>query len=270
MKPEQSVIDAIDALVDEQLAGGPVDDYSVNRYVKCATCKDDWHGVTHEDNGCPGAYARGYQKREWKRERKRKQSRYAHAREVMQSALDSQYYTMRSNSMEYAQEQEDDHRRGMLQQNHTNVGGTYQVVRCPNCQATQALGQPCACRRRRGTRSGEPGGGWIPEGSVWDQMTGHHRCVQCRRHLEPTAIWTHFDGTTPLCQECYQMRLRESQRDVGLAYDAALAITQRQLAAVMGLPEEVVMPAPDGGSHRLVTSLEELRGPVDSEDNHLN
>jgi hypothetical protein len=42
--PEDAVIDAIDALVDEQLCGGPLDDYNVDRYPKCVDCGHDWHG----------------------------------------------------------------------------------------------------------------------------------------------------------------------------------------------------------------------------------
>ena len=67
--PEDSVISSIEALIDESLATGPVDDYSVDCYDKCLTCRDSWHGLPHERNGCPGAYARGYAKREWKRQR---------------------------------------------------------------------------------------------------------------------------------------------------------------------------------------------------------
>lgn len=70
MNPEDSVIARIDeldidALVDEQLAGGPVDDYNVDRYDRCRHCKQGWHGLPN-DVGCPGAHARGYQIREWK------------------------------------------------------------------------------------------------------------------------------------------------------------------------------------------------------------
>lgn len=43
--PESAVIDAIDELVNEQLAIGPVDDYSADRYVKCGRCGQDWHGL---------------------------------------------------------------------------------------------------------------------------------------------------------------------------------------------------------------------------------
>jgi len=54
---EQQVISDIDALIDECMAPGPVDDYSVNRYDRCDTCSSQWHGLEDEDNGCPGAFA---------------------------------------------------------------------------------------------------------------------------------------------------------------------------------------------------------------------
>lgn len=38
------IVDRIDALVNEQLTGGPEDDYKVNRYDKCGHCDRDWHG----------------------------------------------------------------------------------------------------------------------------------------------------------------------------------------------------------------------------------
>jgi hypothetical protein len=42
--PEDHVLDAIDQLVNEQLAVGPVDDYSVDRYPHCSDCGHQWHG----------------------------------------------------------------------------------------------------------------------------------------------------------------------------------------------------------------------------------
>lgn len=39
------IVDAIDALVDEQLAAGPRDDYNVNRFDKCPHCGRQWHGL---------------------------------------------------------------------------------------------------------------------------------------------------------------------------------------------------------------------------------
>nr|WP_046285029.1 hypothetical protein [Mycobacterium sp. UM_NZ2] len=49
----RDIIDDIDALIDEQLATGPVDDYSVNRYDKCWHCGRDWHGLATAL--CPGS-----------------------------------------------------------------------------------------------------------------------------------------------------------------------------------------------------------------------
>lgn len=56
LKPEQHVLDEIEALVNEELTHTP-DDYSKNneRYVKCDLCHHNWHGLP---NGyCPGPYA---------------------------------------------------------------------------------------------------------------------------------------------------------------------------------------------------------------------
>lgn len=39
------IVDAISALVDEQLAAGPVDDYNADRYDKCPHCGRSWHGL---------------------------------------------------------------------------------------------------------------------------------------------------------------------------------------------------------------------------------
>ncbi|SIN33602.1 hypothetical protein [Mycobacteroides abscessus] len=82
--PEQSVLDAINALVDEQMAGG---EYAAERRAeviagdldRCALCKGAWHGspwtgVDHDHLGeydrhnhgralsCPGAFATGPQR----------------------------------------------------------------------------------------------------------------------------------------------------------------------------------------------------------------
>lgn len=82
--PEQSVLDAIDALVDEQMAGG---EYAAERRAeaiagdidRCALCKGAWHGspwtgIDHHhlgeydrhshgrSVGCPGAFATGPQR----------------------------------------------------------------------------------------------------------------------------------------------------------------------------------------------------------------
>lgn len=39
------IIDDIDALIDAQLARGPVDECNVNRYDRCPHCDRDWHGM---------------------------------------------------------------------------------------------------------------------------------------------------------------------------------------------------------------------------------
>ncbi len=51
--PEQDVLDAIDELVDEQLAAGPTDDYNRPYGEKCPQCGGSWHGLRRGD--CPGA-----------------------------------------------------------------------------------------------------------------------------------------------------------------------------------------------------------------------
>lgn len=39
------IVDAIDELVNDQLAPGPVDDYTVDRYDRCPHCDRQWHGL---------------------------------------------------------------------------------------------------------------------------------------------------------------------------------------------------------------------------------
>ncbi len=39
------VLDAIDELVDESLAAGPVDNYNIDRYDRCPHCRRSWHGL---------------------------------------------------------------------------------------------------------------------------------------------------------------------------------------------------------------------------------
>ncbi|QBP29753.1 hypothetical protein SEA_TYPHA_98 [Mycobacterium phage Typha] len=51
--PEQSVIDAIDALVNESLEAGPRDDYNKPYAERCPQCDGPWHGLKRGD--CPGA-----------------------------------------------------------------------------------------------------------------------------------------------------------------------------------------------------------------------
>lgn len=82
--PEQSVLDAIDALVDEQMAGGEIAaerraEVIASDIDRCALCKGAWHGtpwtgVDHDHLGeydrhshgralsCPGAFATGPQR----------------------------------------------------------------------------------------------------------------------------------------------------------------------------------------------------------------
>lgn len=51
--PEQDVLDAIDQLVDEQMAPGPRDDYSKPYTERCPKCGGSWHGL--QRGTCPGA-----------------------------------------------------------------------------------------------------------------------------------------------------------------------------------------------------------------------
>lgn len=51
--PEQDVLDAISELVDEQLSGGPTDDYCKPYAERCPQCGGPWHGLRRDD--CPGA-----------------------------------------------------------------------------------------------------------------------------------------------------------------------------------------------------------------------
>lgn len=56
---ESDVLDAIDLLVDEQLANYPNRsgyDYDVNQPT-CSVCRGEFHGLEDEDTGCPGMLA---------------------------------------------------------------------------------------------------------------------------------------------------------------------------------------------------------------------
>jgi hypothetical protein len=66
--PEQSVVSAIDELVDESLARPIVDDYSVNRFERCELCGSQWHGlpIYVEERSCPGAWASDEAKSVWR------------------------------------------------------------------------------------------------------------------------------------------------------------------------------------------------------------
>ena len=53
MNPRDAVIDAIDQLVDEQLAGGPVDDFSVDRCMTAAVTAGKAGTACPTTMGCP-------------------------------------------------------------------------------------------------------------------------------------------------------------------------------------------------------------------------
>lgn len=53
MNPEQPVLDAIDALVDEQLEHAE----KLTTYPKCPRCKQPWHGLPQAT--CPGSTPQG-------------------------------------------------------------------------------------------------------------------------------------------------------------------------------------------------------------------
>lgn len=63
-RPEQNVIDAIDALVDEQLRN-PQNNYNALYAERCDLCHQEWHGLPSELTGCPGAYATNEQRADW-------------------------------------------------------------------------------------------------------------------------------------------------------------------------------------------------------------
>ena len=67
--PEQRVVDEIDRLVNETMAAGldrwgrPYDDYSADRYPRCAGCDHEWHGVVCRFCACPSSSSVAKQKR---------------------------------------------------------------------------------------------------------------------------------------------------------------------------------------------------------------
>lgn len=91
VRPEQEVIDAIDALIDEQMAGGEIAaerraEVTASEVDRCKLCNGAWHGspwtgVDHDHlgeydrhnhgraMGCPGAFATGPQRIRYRRER---------------------------------------------------------------------------------------------------------------------------------------------------------------------------------------------------------
>jgi hypothetical protein len=81
IRPEQDVVDEIDALVNESLqrglyceCGDPDDcmcDEPSDDMPKCELCHCDWHGL-ESSWGCPGAYSTAVQKRRYHESRSRR------------------------------------------------------------------------------------------------------------------------------------------------------------------------------------------------------
>lgn len=199
MNPEDAVIDAIDQLVDEQLAGGPVDDYSVDRYDRCRHCRQGWHGLPN-DVGCPGAHARGYQIREWKR-KLRTQPGYVKPRWDYVAEIERQTAAIR--------ERVD---REML------TG----VFHCPYCNVSVQRGLQCNCPPSRTARfvndriatrqpPSDPGtSSRSALNEIWGIDSRPRRCVRCSRTLGMLHTYTSMDGTTPLCRDCFYYRVENS------------------------------------------------------------
>ena len=58
------------------------------------------------------------------------------------------------------------------------------------------------------------------------------RCVQCMRHLETLHdAWTAFDGTTPLCHECYRMREISENRGATATLNAIDEMVRHRITA---------------------------------------
>lgn len=199
VNPEDAVIDAIDQLVDEQLAGGPVDDYSVDRYDRCRHCKQGWHGLPN-DVGCPGVHARGYQIREWKR----KLLAHPCARQpyMPRSFVDMQ-------AAAYMQRVDQEILRGPLAAARASAQPpsrpAYQVWRCPTCQTTVARGQHCACPRN-----------W--QRPFLPSQLVREWCTNCMRVVPEGATCGCRSGTidiprwTQRCAYCGTERLMEQQQ----------------------------------------------------------
>ena len=216
VNPEDSVIDAIDALVDEQLAEGPVDDYSVNRYDKCALCKLDWHGLRDDSTGCPGAYARGYQKREWQAMRRRWRGIPPRAGELYGDLMNGITQMSNPNSLvnRRAREMARAYERELLE--HIRPRSEPQLP--PEQQLTpEEIAQAFGVAQPQYVR----GPSW-QDGQL-DFIPPHERaqrpssvprdsrpCVQCQRPLEWRAAYT-FRDSSPLCHDCYDMRVRRAR-----------------------------------------------------------
>lgn len=208
MNPEDSVIDAIDALVDEQLAEGPVDDYSVNRYDKCALCRGDWHGLTDPESGCPGAYARGYQKRKWQQFTRNRWRGDVATRD---------YVTEIHRRM--AREAAERFEREFIQSlNFTGqVYGEAERELRPE-EWSEIYGVPVG---QLGIDPPQPryeqldfSRHFIPPHERAQRPSSVPRdsrpCAQCQRPLEWRAAYT-FDGTSPLCHDCYDNYVRRAR-----------------------------------------------------------
>ena len=211
MNPEDAVIDAIDALVDEQLAEGPVDDYNVDRYDRCRHCRQSWHGLSN-DVGCPGAHARGYQVRAWKQR-------------LLAHPCASQPYMPRSFvDMQAAR------LRGPLAAIRASAQPpsrpTYQVWRCPTCQTTVPRGQHCACPRN-----------WqrpfLPSQLVREWCTNCMRSVpeggECTCCLTYSCAYCH--ERVPMEQECACSPSRFARSLAHLTATSSLGSEAAQIAA---------------------------------------
>ena len=201
VNPEDAVIARIDeldidALVDESLAERPVDDYSVNRYDKCALCKGDWHGLPAE-NGCPGAHARGYQKREWQAMRHRWRSVppgggtedfYERVRRLHARAAAEHYERELLNSLTFVGQVYGEAERELSPEEWSEVYGV-------------PVGQ-------LGIDPPQPR---YYSGVEW-RTQAQRPCADCQRALEWRAAYT-FRGTSPLCHDCYDSRVRRDRND---------------------------------------------------------
>lgn len=219
MNPEQNVIDAIDALVDEQLAEGPVDDYSVNRYDKCALCKLDWHGLPDDTTGCPGAYARGYQKRKYQaRARWRIATPYEDAvtevQRRMARAAAANFEREFLNSLSFTGQVYGEAERELRPEEWSEIYGVpigQLGIDPPQPRYEQLdlshhfVPQP---RYRYDMVEWRTGQAQQPSSAPRDSRP----CVQCQRPLEWRAAYT-FGGSSPLCHDCYDMRVRRAREN---------------------------------------------------------
>lgn len=88
--PERDVIDAIDALVDEQLAQEASGyDHNLNQ-PKCELCRGEWHGIPSTMR-CPGAHATPEQVAAFKAMQERNTEEYWRQRQASMSAIATQF-----------------------------------------------------------------------------------------------------------------------------------------------------------------------------------